>query len=228
MSQEISLPKCIGLIIDGNRRWAKNKGLATLEGHRKGAEILVDTARLVRDRGIKHMVVYAFSTENWNRSEEEVSYLMDLIKEQVTKQLSELGKENIRIRVIGQRDRLSPDVIAAIEKSEKESEGMDGMTLWVCLSYGGRAEILEAVKAVSEEGGEVTEDNFKKYFWSAEMPDPDIIIRTGGEKRLSNFLLWQVAYAELFFVDTMWPDFSEKILDEILEEYSERDRRHGK
>jgi len=226
MSQKI--PECIGIILDGNRRWAKEKNLPTLEGHKKGLDKLVDTARWVRDRGIKHLVVYAFSTENWNRSTEEVSYLMDMIKNAAEKELSKLSEENVQVRFLGQRERLDYEVRRSIEKLENESKRNDAITLWVCLSYGGRPEILNAAKAFSVSGEEVTEKSFKKYLWTADMPDPDIIIRTGGEKRLSNFLLWQGAYSELFFIDTYWPDFSESALDAILEEYAARERRHGK
>jgi len=226
MSEKI--PTCIGIILDGNRRWAKEKNLPTLEGHRRGLDTLVEATRWIRDRGIRHLVVYAFSTENWNRSEEEVSYLMNLVVEGAEKELSKLSEENVRVRFVGQRERLDVRVLGAIENVEKESESNTGITLWVCLSYGGRAEILDAVEKFCVTNNKATEENFKKYFWCAELPDPDIIIRTGGEKRLSNFLLWQGAYSELFFIDTYWPDFSERALDAILEEYATRERRHGK
>lgn len=221
-------PVCIGLILDGNRRWARDRGLSTLEGHRKGLETLVETTRLVRDRGIKHMVVYAFSTENWNRSEEEVSYLMSLIQEAAQKRLTELTKEHVRVRFLGQRDRLSPAVQAAIKQVEEASAENDAIVLWICLSYGGRPEIVHAARALQRSGEEVNEASFADHLWSAGMPDPDLVVRTGGEQRLSNFLLWQAAYAELFFIEPYWPDFSEAILDEILEAYGARDRRHGK
>jgi undecaprenyl diphosphate synthase len=221
-------PTCIGIILDGNRRWAKEKNLPTLEGHRKGMDKLVDTVRWVRDRGTKHLVVYAFSTENWNRSEEEVSYLMNMVKEAAEKELSKLSEENVRVRFVGQRDRLDLTVRKAVEKTEEESKNNTALTLWVCLSYGGRPEIVNAAKSISESGEEITEESFKKHLWTAGMPDPDIIVRTGGEKRLSNFLLWQGAYAEIFFVDPYWPDFSEKILEAILIEFGARERRHGK
>lgn len=221
-------PTCIGIILDGNRRWAKEKNLPTLEGHRKGMDKLVDTARWVRDRGIKHLVVYAFSTENWNRSEEEVSYLMNMVKEAAEKELSKLSEENVRVRFVGQKDRLDSSVRESVEKAEEESKGNDALTLWVCLSYGGRPEILQATKSIAESGEEITEESFGKHLWTDGMPDPDIIVRTGGEKRLSNFLLWQGAYAEIFFVDPYWPDFNEELLDGILTEYAERERRHGR
>lgn len=218
-------PSCIGIILDGNRRWAKKSGLPSLEGHRSGAERLGEAVRWVRDRGIKHLAVYAFSTENWNRSEEEVKYLMNLFRTVVEEFFGELAKENIRVRFAGEREKFDKEIQEAMERVEETSEKNSTLTLWVCLSYGGRAEIVRAAKAAR---GEVTEESLNKNLWTAGMPDPDIIIRTGGEKRLSGFLTWQSIYSELFFVDEYWPDFSEKILDKILAEYSSRTRRMGK
>jgi undecaprenyl diphosphate synthase len=223
-----ALPQCVGIILDGNRRWAKSKGLPKLEGHRKGFERLIDAARWVRDRGVPHLVVFAFSTENWNREAEEVSYLMDLLREMAKKQLRELEKEGVRLRFIGTRERLAPDIRDAIEEAETASANNSRLTLWVCLSYGARAEIVAAAEALRRAGTPITEETLRSHLWSAEMPDPDIIIRTSGEKRLSNFLLWQAAYSELFFVESHWPDFSEEMLDGVLRDYAERERRHGK
>lgn len=220
--------QCIGLILDGNRRWAKSRGLPSLMGHKKGLETLVNATRWIRDRGVPHAVVYAFSTENWSRSEEEVSYLMRLLQDAASEELSALSREGVRIRCIGEKTRLSEVVRSAIEKVEHESAGNTALTLWVCLSYGARAEIAAAAQAAAEKGIPITEDILHASFWSAEMPDPDIVIRTGGERRLSNFLLWQAAYSELFFLDEYWPDFSEKSLDTVLSEYAARERRHGK
>lgn len=219
--------ECLGIILDGNRRWAKEHGVPKLEGHRRGYEKAIECARWVRDHGIKHFVLYVFSTENWNREAEEVSYLMNLLREMATKGLRELAKENIRIRFIGTRDRLSPEILEAMELVEKESAGND-FTMWVCLSYGGRAEITAAAVAVAATGAPITEESLRTHLWSAQMPDPDIIIRTGGEMRLSNFLLWQVAYSELFFTDTKWPDFTKEEFDSILAEFAGRERRRGK
>ncbi len=222
-----SMPTCIGIILDGNRRWAKEHGLPQLEGHRRGYELTIKSARWVRDRGIKHFVAYAFSTENWDRPKEEVSYLMNLVLEAAESRLRDLAKENIRIRFIGTRERLAPELLKAMERLEKESI-QNEFTLWVCLSYGGRTEIVAAAAAAAASGEPITEQSLHAHFWSAEMPDPDIIIRTGGEKRLSNFLLWQAAYSELFFIDQKWPAFTEKALDAILEEFAGRERRRGK
>jgi len=228
MSADSSKPiTCIGCILDGNRRWAKERGLPTLEGHRRGFENLKSAARWVRDRGIPHFVAYAFSTENWNRSKEEVEYLMDIFRSAIRESREELGKEGVRVRFLGQRERFSRDIQDGMRETEGATAGNSKMTMWICLSYGGRAEITEAAKAAAQEGV-LTEEGIRAHMWSAEMPDPDIIVRTSGEHRLSNFLLWQAAYSELFFIKPHWPDFSEEILDEILAEFAARERRHGK
>ncbi len=223
-----NVPTCVGIILDGNRRWAKARGLPTFEGHRRGKEAVKTTTRLVQKKGIPHVVVYAFSTENWNRSEEEVSYLMGLFRELAKEELVELGREGVRIRFAGQRERFSKNLQEAMDSVEKDTAHNDSCTLWVCLSYGGHAEIVASVRAVVASGEEMTEEAIAKHLWTAGMPDPDIIIRPGGEKRLSGFLTWQSVYSELFFIDTFWPDFGEKELDAILVEFAERERRHGK
>lgn len=220
---------CVGIILDGNRRWAKRRGLPQLVGHREGLLKTYKTiAKHVQKRGIKHFAVYMFSTENWNRSEEEVSYLMDLFREAGKNQMQELLDEDIRVRFVGQRERFAPDLQKMMSEIETDSAGKNGMTAWICLSYGGRAEITEAAHALAARGEEITETSLRAAMWSAEMPDPDIIIRTSGEKRLSGFLLWQSAYSELFFTDTLWPDFSPEEFDTILAEFATRERRNGK
>jgi len=221
-------PSCIGIILDGNRRWARNEGLPTLEGHRRGYELVIACARWVRDRDIKHLAVYAFSTENWNRSQEEVDYLMRLLEEMATRAPDDFARENIRVRFVGERERLSAQLQAAIARAENAHTEQANTTLWICLSYGSRAEIVAAARAAAGSGEAITETSLRKHFWSAEMPDLDILIRPGGEKRLSNFLLWQAAYSELFFIDPYWPEFTEQELDRILREYAQRERRMGK
>jgi undecaprenyl diphosphate synthase len=228
MNSVSNIPECVGIILDGNRRWAKAKGKTSLEGHREGADTLERIVLHARDRGIAHIAAYVFSTENWKRTEEEVSYLMNLIVEGAKEHLMRLKEEGVRVRFIGERDRLAANVQEAVNKIEAGSVNGHACTLWVCLSYGGRAEITEAVRALTLEGGEVTEESIRSHMWSAEMPDPDLIIRTSGEMRLSNFLLWQAAYSELFFTNTLWPDFSPEEFDRILEEYGNRERRRGK
>lgn len=227
MNETSSVPACVGIILDGNRRWAKANGVSKLDGHRAGMETLKKTVRFVRDSSIKHLVVYAFSTENWNRDKDEVSYLMDLFREAINKEMMELGKENVRVRFIGQRDRFSDDLRHAMADIEDKTSTNDAITLWVCLSYGGRAEIVAAAKAAAE-AGEVTEETLMQNLWTTGMPDPDIIIRTGGEKRLSNFLPWQAVYSELFFIETLCPDFDKEEFDSILAEFATRERRRGK
>ena len=169
---------CIGIILDGNRRWAKARGLQTLEGHRKGKEAIKIVARLVKEVGIPHLVVYAFSTENWKRATEEVSYLMDLFREAIQKEFAELGKENVRIRFVGQRERFAKDLQEAMSHVEKDTAQNDSFTLWVCLSYGGHAEIVASARAADASGEEITEESITRHLWTAGMPDPDIIIRT--------------------------------------------------
>lgn len=225
---ETSRATCVGIILDGNRRWAKARGLSKLEGHHAGMEKLTDTVRFVRESGVRHLIVYAFSTENWNRKEEEVAYLMDLFRESMQKQMRTLGKEGVRVRFVGQRDRFSADLQKAMSDTEEETSQNDALTLWVCLSYGGRAEIAAAARAAAGAGEEITEESLARHLWTAGMPDPDIIIRTGGEQRLSGFLTWQSVYSELFFVDAFWPDFDEKTFDAVLAEFATRERRRGK
>lgn len=220
-------PACVGIILDGNRRWAKANGVSKLEGHRAGLETLKKTVRFVRDSKIKNLVVYAFSTENWNRDRDEVSYLMELFREAIQIEMNELGKENVRVRFVGQRERFSPALQKAMGDIENKTSHNDAITLWVCLSYGGRAEIVAAAN-VAAQTGVVTEETISKNLWTMGMPDPDIIIRTGGEKRLSNFLSWQAIYSELFFTDTLCPDFNKEEFDAILAEFATRERRNGK
>jgi undecaprenyl diphosphate synthase len=220
--------ECIGFILDGNRRWAKAHGLPQLEGHRRGFENLKSAARWVHARGIPHMVVYAFSTENWSRSPEEVAYLMDIYRATIRASVEELGAEGIRTRFIGQRERFADDMRRSMDEAETATEANTGLTLWIGLSYGGRAEIVAAAQELAAAGAPITDESLRGAFWSAEMPDPDIIVRSGGERRLSNFLLWQAAYSELFFVEPFWPDFDEAALDAVLAEYATRERRGGK
>lgn len=216
--------QCVGMILDGNRRWAKERNLPTLEGHREGFENLKRMTKIVRDRGIPHLVVYAFSTENWKRTQEEVSYLMSMIRAAVLEDSAQLIAENIRIRFVGERSMLESDIQNALIDVERESADKTALTLWVCLSYGGRAEIVAAAQKIK---GEITEDSLAHNLWTAGMPDPDILIRTGGQERLSNFLLWQAAYSELFFLPVLWPDFSASELDAVLTEYTARKRNFG-
>lgn len=226
MSEKI--PECVGIIMDGNRRWAKEQGLPSLEGHKKGLGNFDEVAHAARDLGVKHFAVYMLSTENWNRSEEEVSYLMDLFKTAIKDAFSRLKEEKARLHFIGDMTRFPDEIRESLKMLEEDTKKNDEFHVWICASYGGRLEILEAAQKLAAGGNEVTEESLRENMWSAGMPDPDIIIRTGGEKRLSNFLLWQSAYAELFFTDTYWPAFTKEELQNILQQYAQRERRYGK
>lgn len=224
-----NIPRSLGMILDGNRRYAKENNLPVLEGHRLGAEKVKDIVKWCFDAGIEEVIFYAFSTENWNRSPEEVSALMNLFGEFFETASDVIIEKGGRLRFIGERERFSPRLQEKMrEVEEKTKHGTKG-TLVVALSYGGRAEILAAVNTLLSSGIEsVAEDMFKEAMWSAELLDPDIIIRTGGEKRLSNFLPWQSVYSELFFTGTKLPAFTKEEFESILQAYAKRERRHGR
>lgn len=229
--------RSIGIIMDGNRRWAKEKGAPSFEGHRAGYDALKKLAEsapfLKQKYGLEFVTLYAFSTENWNRTKEEVGYLMGLFEEALQFLVSEHvknGEKNpqsaIRVRIIGQRERFSDKIQTLMNEAEEKTKHFGGITATFALSYGGRAEILDALAKIK--GTEViSEETFGNALWSSGIPDPDIIIRTGGEHRLSNFLTWQGVYSELFFPKTYWPDFTSEELEKIFAEYYERERRHG-
>ena len=221
--------------MDGNRRWAKNKGIVALKGHSAGGETLKKTVTWARDLGVKHIIFFTFSTENWKRSEEEVSYLLNLIREFLEKEFEYFNKEGGVLHFAGDLSRFSPDLQKVLMDAKEKTSKNTGVHVYFALNYGGRAEILSAVKKIVEENTQkniqpedVTEEYFAKHLQTENMPDPDIIIRTSGEQRLSGFLPWQGVYSELFFTKTLWPDFSKEEFEKILEEYSSRDRRIGK
>ena len=217
--------KHIAFIMDGNRRWAKQQGLPTLEGHRRGYNKMKQVGDWCLARGIRYMTVFAFSTENWKRSKKEVDYLMRLLEKALTKELHEFTKRGIRLRVIGSRDRLSKSVVKAIDNAEKITVNNKKGILNMAINYGGRLEIIEAVKKIIKQKkspADITEELIDKNIWTAGQPDPDIIVRTSGEQRLSGFLTWQSVYSELFFVSHHWPAFSEKDLDGIIDDYNNR------
>jgi len=227
---ETNAPNCVGFIMDGNRRWARGRGESTLEGHRKGFETLKEVLGWVRDADIKNAAVYALSTENWNRSEEEVSYLLDLFRDVITNEFDELLKENTRVLFAGDRTRFPEDLQKLMLDAEARSAGQTPYTLVICVSYGGRAEIVNATNKLLAKSADIpiTEEQFARELWVKDVPDPDLIVRTGGVKRLSGFLSWQSVYSELFFTDTLWPEFSKEEFQSILDEYSARERRYGK
>ena len=225
----MSAPKSIGIIMDGNRRWAKERGLLTLEGHTAGAEKIFELAGWAREAQIEEVILYAFSTENWNRAEEEVGYLMQLVEKLFTRELARFKDAGVKLRFVGDLSRASARIQDVMRRAAEETSAGDKGTLAFAFSYGGRPEILAAVNRLLTEGKQdVSEEQFSEALWSAGLQDPDLILRTGGERRLSNFLPWQAVYSELFFTDTKWPDFSKSEFDAILHEFSERERRHGK
>jgi len=228
MKNQKNPPRHLGIIMDGNRRWAKTHNLPTLEGHRRGAQTLKNIALAAKRKGIKTLTFFCFSTENWQRSKSEVDYLMDLIHEMFATRMNELQKEQIKITVIGQKDKLPEKVSKEIDIVEEETKRNAGMTLNLALSYGGRAEIVDAVKKIIKSGVDpekITEETVKENLWTS---DVDLIVRTGGEQRSSGFLLWQAAYSEFLFVKKYWPDFGENDLDAALAEYASRQRRFGR
>ena len=228
MTEDNSI-RCIGFIMDGNRRWARTQGLPTYEGHRRGGEVLDESIEWVRDQHIPHAVYYVFSTENWQRSEKEVAYLMDLFREWLQKMEARAKAEHIRVRIVGRREDFAEDIQAQMNELEQRSqERADAKTtIWLALSYGGRAEIVAAANEAVKQGEVVTEESFTQLLWTADMPDPDIIVRPGGEQRLSNFMTWQSVYSELLFLDKPWPALTAADFDGILKEYESRERRRG-
>ena len=230
----MSRPQCIGFIMDGNRRWALAQGLPPLEGHRQGVRVFDEVIRCVVDLQIPHAVFYAFSSENWKREESEVQYLLGLFEENITQVEEELAKgeneerKKITFKFVGDRGAFSPSLQARIASLEEQTTEHVGVTVWVAFSYGGRAEIVTATNTAIEQGKPVTEGEFAQLLWTIGMPDPDIIIRTGGQKRLSNFLPWQAVYSELFFIDTLWPAFTPDELRDIISEFTVRQRNFGR
>ncbi len=225
----------IAVIMDGNGRWAAKRGLPRNAGHKKGAEVVVEIAKAAKELGVKYMTLYAFSTENWKRSREEVDGLMNLLREYLDKDFKELKENDVRIRFIGERQMLADDIVKKIEELERSTAENKSLGLQVALSYGSRQEILHAVREIAfqvKSGDmslkDIDEQSFSDMLYTTGVPDPDLVIRTSGEQRVSNYLLWQIAYAEFFFTKTLWPDFTKTELQEIIENYQTRERRYGK
>ncbi len=221
------IPNHIGIILDGNRRWAKEKGLPAFEGHRRGLETIKKIINYSKEKGIQILTLFVFSTENWKRGKEEVGYLMWLVRKAISSYFKHLHKNKIRVKVIGQREKLSKALQKEIAKVEKITKANKDMTVNFALSYGGRAEIVAAVKKIIKKKvpfQKVNENTIKENLWTS---DVDLIIRTGREQRISNFLIWQAAYSELYFYPKYWPDFSKQDLDKAITEYSRRQRRFG-
>ena len=228
-TEERVLPRHIAIIMDGNGRWAKKRNLPRTAGHAAGSKTFKDIARYCNKIGIEYLTVYAFSTENWKRPKEEVDNIMNIFR-QYLKDTENFKNENISLQFIGSRENLPDDIIELMEKAEEDSRDFTGMHLNIALNYGGRDEIVNAVKKIVASGtdaSDITEELISKNLYTAGQPDPDYIIRPSGEYRLSNYLIWQSAYAEYWFSDVLWPDFSKKHLEEALDCYSKRNRRFG-
>ena len=229
-----NLPKHIAIIMDGNRRWAKSKGKPAGFGHKEGAKVLEKIVRYANKIGIEHITVYAFSTENWKRAKEEVSTLMALFQSYLDDYSKRADSENIKVKIIGNRKGLSAKMISSIEKCMERTKNNTGIVFNIALNYGGREELLNVTHRIAEDvkkgilqPEKITEKDIEKYLYTKGQPDPDLLIRTSGEKRLSNFLPWQLSYSEFLFIDKNWPDFTEEDLNYAIEEYQKRTRKFG-
>ena len=222
--------RAVAIVMDGNGRWARRRGLPIAAGHRAGTRALRRTVEAAIDLGVESLTVYAFSTENWTRPAEEVDALMEIFAETIERELPDLAKEGVRTRFVGRRDRAPAELRARMAALEEETAANERLQLWIAFDYGGRAELVAAARRLAEDGvepGDIDEEALAARLYAPDMPDPDLLIRTSGELRISNFLLWQLAYAELVFVDRLWPDFGEADLRSALEDYARRRRRFG-
>jgi undecaprenyl diphosphate synthase len=229
-----ALPRHIAIIMDGNGRWARARGLPRIAGHRSGAEAVRRTVTAAGELGIPYLTLFGFSSENWKRPSAEVQDLMVLLRHYIRGEIAELQRNGVRLKVIGQLTRLAPDIVGMIAHAETLTRDNSQITLTIALSYGGRAEIVAAVQAIAAEvargslaAEDVDEDCLARHLFTADIPDPDLLIRTSGEQRISNFLLWQCAYSELVFTKTLWPDFSRNDLEQAIDDYCGRERRYG-
>jgi undecaprenyl diphosphate synthase len=229
-----TVPRHVAIIMDGNGRWARARGLPRAIGHKYGAETVRQIVEATIDLGIEYLTLFGFSSENWNRPMGEVLDLMGLLRRYLSKEMAELHAQGVRIRIIGERERLEPDIVSLIEQSEKLTESNTTLNLTLALSYGGRSAIALAARRIAEQvkSGALTpdminEDLFEGHLETVDLPDPDLLIRTSGEKRISNFMLWECAYSEFVFVDALWPDFSRDQLVEAIAEFGRRNRRYG-
>lgn len=225
----------IAIIMDGNGRWAAKRGMPRSFGHKKGAERVKEVVQAAGELGVKYLTLYAFSTENWQRSPDEVNDLMDLLRQYLKSELSELQKNGVRIVFIGEREMLPADIRSSMRRLEDDTKNNAKMTVCIALSYGSRQEILQAVRKIATlakrgdiKPEEIDDKMFSDMLYTQEIPDPDLVIRTSGEQRLSNYLLWQVAYAEFYFSEVLWPDFDRAELEKIIENFNKRERRYGK
>jgi undecaprenyl diphosphate synthase len=234
VTSAIAVPRHVAIIMDGNGRWAAARGLPRVEGHRRGVEAVRRTVRAATDIGIQYLTIFSFSAENWTRPASEIGELMGLLRRFIRNDLADLHKANVRVRVIGEREGLAPDIARLLIEAEELTRQNDGLTMVVAFNYGARQEIVRAARRLAEEvaagalkSSDIDLDRLTQALDAPDLPDPDLIIRTSGEQRLSNFLLWQSAYAELVFVPTYWPDFDRAALEGAIREYQQRERRFG-
>lgn len=235
MTKENNNLQHLAIVMDGNRRWAKKRGLPGAMGHKQGAKTVKEITRAAGELGIKYLTLYAFSTENWQRSPEEVETLMGLLREYLKSDLQEIQENGVRIMFIGERNMLDADIVEMMRKIEADTLHNDKLTLCIALSYGARFEIVNATKKIATlvKRGDISVEDidikmFSDMLYTKDIPDPDVVVRTSGEKRVSNYLLWQIAYAEFYFTDVLWPDFNKKDLEKIIEDFNSRERRYGK
>jgi undecaprenyl diphosphate synthase len=226
------VPRHIAIIMDGNGRWAKQRFLPRVMGHQRGVEALREVVRACRELGVGYLTVFAFSSENWRRPADEVSFLMSLFLKMLEREVANLHENNIRLKIIGDRSRFDDKLIQAMQHAERLTAGNDGLTLTIAANYGGRWDMMQAVQAMLREHPQLaqgfTEEDLSPYFSMNDAPEPDLFIRTGGEQRISNFMLWQLAYAELYFTDVLWPAFGRKELEAAIASYQKRERRFGR
>lgn len=231
----MNIPVHIGIIMDGNGRWARKRGLPRVLGHRKGTEATHNIVKACGELGVSYLTIYVFSAENWQRPQNEVQFLMELLVEMIHKEIMELNDNNVRLHAIGDLSKLPPKTLEELKKGIRDTSDNTGLNLILALSYGGRDEIVKATQSFARATRDdpslidsLTEESYKKYLFTADFPDPELIIRTGGDMRISNFLLWQAAYAELYITDVLWPDFNKECLIKAIEDFSSRERRFGK
>jgi len=223
----VDIPRAVAIVMDGNGRWAESRGLDVADGHRAGSRALRPIVETAIDVGVGSLAVYAFSTENWTRSPDEVTALMEIFGETIDRELHDLAKEGVHTKFVGRRDRAPDWLRDKMAELEQATENERRLHLWIAFDYGGRAEIVEAARRAAASGEELDEETFAQFFYAPEMPDPDLVIRTSGELRVSNFLLWQSAYSEFVFTETLWPDFGPDEFRAAIEDYAGRRRRFG-
>ena len=230
----LKIPKHIAIIMDGNGRWAQKRGLPRIIGHKTGVESVREVVRVASELGVEYLTLYTFSRENWKRPKDEVMGLMNLLKRLLRIEVEELNRNNVRIKAIGRLQDLPDEVLEELERARRLTEKNDGLKLYLALSYGGRAEIVDALKKALKKWEEgklspdgIDEESFRQFLYDPELPDPDLLIRTSGEMRVSNFMLWQIAYSEIYVTPTLWPDFRREELLKAIEDYSKRERRFG-